>query len=88
MLKHRGIVLMLLGFLLSLSMLYGINIDAEASTRKEYLDSLNVGISDIIDPSVSSDDEEAVEELTQMVEAAAAAEAEKSECTCRSNRGF
>lgn len=79
MLKHRGIVRMLMGFLVSLSMLYGINIDAEASTRKEYLDSLSVGISDIIDPSVGSDDEAAVEELTQIVEAAAAAEAEKSD---------
>ncbi|MDD6812587.1 MAG: cell wall hydrolase [Lachnospiraceae bacterium] len=79
MLKNRGIVLVLAGFLVSLSMLYGINIDAEASTRKEYLDSLSAGITDILDPSAGADDEKAIEELTQLVEAAAAAAAEKSD---------
>lgn len=78
MFKHRGIVLMLMGLFVSLSMLYGVNIDAEASTRKAYLDSLSAGISDIIDPGMGTANEEAVEELTQMVEAAVAAEAEKS----------
>ncbi|MCM1088821.1 MAG: cell wall hydrolase [Muribaculaceae bacterium] len=70
MLKGRGIFLMISGLFLSLGMLYGMSIDADASSTKEYLDSLNVGISSIIETG-SSDNEEAIRELSEIAEEAA-----------------
>lgn len=69
--KGRGIFLMLTGLFISLGMLYGISINADASSTKEYLDSLNAGISNIIDPSAGGSNEAAIEELTQIAEEAA-----------------
>ncbi|MCH5250898.1 MAG: cell wall hydrolase [Lachnospiraceae bacterium] len=68
MLKGRNAFLMLTGLLLSLSMLLGIGIDAAASGTIDYLDSCNVGISNIIAPGSGSTNEEAIEELKQMTE--------------------
>lgn len=70
MFKCRGIFLAVSSLLISLGMLYGMGIDADASSTKEYLDSLNVGISSIIETS-SSDNEEAIQELSQIAEEAA-----------------
>lgn len=39
---------------------------AEASSQKEYLDSLSVGITQIIDPTTGNVNEEAIKELSQM----------------------
>lgn len=70
MLRGRGIFLMLAGLMLSLGMLYGSVMEAAASNTQEYLDSLNVGISNIIDPS-SDGDEEAVKALAEIAAEAA-----------------
>lgn len=70
MLRGRSVFLALAGFLMSLCMCLGIKIQAAASETKGGLDSLNVGVSNIIDPS-SGGNEEAIKELTQIVEEAA-----------------
>lgn len=75
MLKGRGIFLMLACWLISLAMFGGIKMEAAAANTKDYLDSLNVGISNVIDPS-GGGNEEAIQELTQIVEEA---EKEKSD---------
>lgn len=75
MLKGRGVFLILAGWLISLVMFGGIKIEAAAANTKDYLDSLNVGISNVIDPS-GGGNEEAIEELAQIVEEA---EKEKSD---------
>ena len=75
MLKGRGVFLMLAGWLISLVMFGGIKIEAAAANTKDYLDSLNVGISNVIDPG-GGGNEEAIEELAQIVEEA---EQEKSD---------
>lgn len=75
MLKGRGIFLMLAGWFISLVVFGGIKIEAAAANTKDYLDSLNVGISNVIDPS-GGGNEEAIEELAQIVEEA---EKEKSD---------
>lgn len=75
MLRGRGIFLMLAGWIISLAMFGGMKLEAAASSTKDYLDSLNVGISNVIDSS-GSGNEEAIEELTQIVEEA---EKEKSD---------
>lgn len=69
--KVRGIFLMIAGLILSLAMLYEISIDAAASGTKEYLDSLNAGVSNIISPGTGNDNEEAIVELTQIAQEAA-----------------
>jgi len=66
---------MLAGWSISLAMFGGIKMEAAASNTKDYLDSLNVGISNVIDPC-GGENEEAIEELTQIVEEA---EEEKSD---------
>ncbi|MCM1175866.1 MAG: cell wall hydrolase [Blautia sp.] len=75
MLKGRSIFRMLAGWLVCLVMLGGIKMEAAASNTKDYLDSLNVGISNVLDPC-GGDNEEAIEELAQIVEEA---EKEKSD---------
>lgn len=75
MLRGRGIFLMLAGWIISLAMFGGMKLEAAASSTKDYLDSLNVGISNVIDSS-GSGNEAAIEELTQIVEEA---EKEKSD---------
>ncbi len=75
MLRGRGMFLMLAGWIISLVMFGGMKLEAAASSTKDYLDSLNVGISNVIDSS-GSGNEAAIEELTQIVEEA---EKEKSD---------
>lgn len=70
MLRGRGIFRMLTALMMSLVIFYGVRIEAAASNAKEYLDPLNGGIYNIIDPNAVGN-EEAIEELTQIVEAAA-----------------
>lgn len=71
MLKGRGVFLMLASLIISLGMLYGSSIDADASGIKEYLDTCNVGISNIIAPDSGGGNEEAIEELAQIADEAA-----------------
>jgi len=66
---------MLAGWIISLVMFGGMKLEAAASNTKDYLDSLNVGISNVIE-SGGSGNEEAIEELAQIVEEA---EKEKSD---------
>lgn len=58
--------ILLAGFILSLGMLGMLRLDVQAVSRKEYLDSLNVGIAKIMDPTAASADEEAIRKLTEM----------------------
>ncbi len=69
MLRGRGIIFMLTGWIISLALFGGIKLEAAASGTKDYLDSLNVGISNVIDPGTDGN-EEAIEELALIVEEA------------------
>ena len=62
--KRYGILLA--GFILCLSLFAMSHMDVQAVSRKEYLDSLNVGIAKLMDPSASPADDEAVQELTEV----------------------
>lgn len=62
MLKGRNVFLMLAVFIICPAMLYGIGIDAAAAGTNEYLDSFNVGISNIISPDYGSSNEDATDE--------------------------
>ncbi len=62
--KRYGILLV--GLILGLGILGVSRVDAEAASRKEYLDSLNAGITKILDPSAGSADEEAIRNLTEL----------------------
>ncbi len=75
MLKGRSYIL-ILSLILSLGMLVSLSMEAKASSRKDYLDSLNVGISQIVDPTAGASNEKAIEELTQMLEENSLKEAE------------
>lgn len=78
MLKSRRYILML-SLILSLGMSGLSPMDVQASSRKEYLDSLNTGISQIVDPTSGASNEKAIEELTQMAEAGNARKEEESD---------
>ena len=56
-----------------------IKLDVRADSKKEYLDSLTVGISQIVDPTADSVNEKAIEELTQISEASASEQEEESD---------
>ena len=56
-----------------------VRLDAEASGKKEYFDSLSVGISQIVDPTMESADKKELEKLTQMSEADALQKEEESD---------
>ncbi len=62
-------------FLLSVT----VRMDVQASTRKECLDSMNAGISQIINPTSGAADEDALAELTRMSEMNAAGKVEESD---------
>ena len=68
MLKSRRYILMI-SLILSLGIFGLSHLDAQASSRKEYLDSLNTGIAQIVDPTSGISNEKAIEELNQMAEA-------------------
>lgn len=78
MLKSRKYILMI-SLILSLGMFGLSHLDVQASSRKEYLDSLNTGISQIVDPTSGASNERAIEELTQMAEAGNARKEEESD---------
>ena len=82
MLRSRRVSVLLAGLILCLGLAVMVRLDAEASTKKEYFDSLSVGISQIVDPTVEAVDQKAIEELTQISEANASQEEEESDfCT-------
>ncbi len=68
MFKSRNVFRILLSFMMCMGMLYGIGIDAAATGTTDYLDSFSAGISNIIAPESGSTNEEAIEELTQIIE--------------------
>ncbi len=78
MLKGRKVRILFTTLILCLAMA-AFCLDARAATKKEYFDSLSVGISQIVDPTVESVDEKAIEELTQISEASALQQEEESD---------
>ncbi len=78
MLKSRKVRILFTALILCLAMAV-LRLDASAATKKEYFDSLSVGISQIVDPTVESVDEKAIEELTQISEASAQQKKEESD---------
>jgi len=79
MLKGRRIWILLPALILCLSLSAPVRLDAEASGKKEYFDSLSVGISQIVDPTMESADKKELEKLTQMSEADALQKEEESD---------
>lgn len=76
---RRRYGILLVGLILSLSVLGMSHMDVQAVSRKEYLDSLNAGITKIMDPSSGSTDEEAIQELTEMSQAGGARREKESD---------
>lgn len=70
MVKSRAIFYKLAAWIISVGLFFGICIDAAAAGTQSYMDSLNAGISEILDSGMDSDNKEAIEELTHIVEAA------------------
>jgi uncharacterized protein YgiM (DUF1202 family) len=70
MLRDRKISILVVSFILGFMILGTSHMDVKASSRKEYLDSLSTGIAQIVDPSAGASNEKAIEELTEMSEAA------------------
>lgn len=68
MLRGRKLFILLAGLILCLGMAEPFYIEAEAAGQKEYLDSLSVGISQIIDPTTGTDNEQAIKELTELAQ--------------------
>ena len=79
MLRGRNITALLASLILCLVFSGYVCLDAEASSRKEYFDSLNAGIAQIIDPSAGSSAEKAVEELVRMADNDSAENEEESD---------
>ncbi|MCI8897761.1 MAG: cell wall hydrolase [Lachnospiraceae bacterium] len=79
MLKGRRIWILIPALILCLSLSAPVRLDAEASGKKEYFDSLSVGISQIVDPTMESADKKELEKLTQMSEADALQKEEESD---------
>lgn len=79
MLKGRQVRILFTGLILCLTLAALFRLDARAATKKEYFDSLSVGISQIVDPTVEAVDEKAIEELTQISEANARVQEEESD---------
>lgn len=78
MLKSRKVRILFTALVLCLAM-SAFCLDARAATKKEYFDSLSVGISQIVDPTVETVDEKAIEELTQISAASALQQEEESD---------
>ena len=79
MLKGRSMSALLASLILCLVLSGLFGLDAEASERKEYLDSLNAGIAQIIDPSAGSNAERAIAELARMSDAGGARDDDESD---------
>ncbi|MDE7132296.1 MAG: cell wall hydrolase [Lachnospiraceae bacterium] len=68
MARSRSVLILFAGLILCLGLWGACRQDAEAHNKKEYLDSLSVGISQIIDPTTGTANERAVQELTELSE--------------------
>ncbi len=79
MLKGRRNYILMISLILGFVLSGMSHMDVRASSRKEYLDSLNTGIAQIVDPSAGASNEKAIEELTQMSEASNAKKANESD---------
>ena len=79
MLKGRRIQILFAGLILCLGLSCMFYLDAEAASKKEYLDSLSVGITQIIDPTTGSTNEQAIQELTEMASTDSPQTAEESD---------
>lgn len=66
MLKGRSISALLAGLVLCLALAAVFRLNARAMDQREYLDSLNVGIAQIIEPSSGASAGKAIEELVRM----------------------
>ena len=66
--RGRRFFILFAGLILCLSVSGMFGFDARAVGQKEYLDSLSVGISQIIDPTTGTANERAIKELTEMAE--------------------
>lgn len=60
--------LLLAGLVLGIC-LCGLSLDVKASSRNEYLESMNAGVSQIVDPTGKAANEDAIRELTEVSEA-------------------
>ena len=65
---RRSYRLLLAVLILGIS-LCSVSLETQATNRKDILDSMNVGVSQIVDPTGKSADEKALQELTEMSEA-------------------
>lgn len=65
---RKGCRLLLAGLILGMC-LCGFSMEAQATNRKDYLGSLNVGVSQIVDPTGRTANEDAIQELTEVSEA-------------------
>lgn len=79
MLKGRRIQILFAGLILCLGLSCMFYLDAEAASKKEYLDSLSVGITQIIDPTTGSTNEQAIQELTEIASTDSPQTAEESD---------
>ncbi len=68
MLKSRRMFILFAGLILCLCISGMFYLDVEAAGQKEYLDSLSVGITQIIDPTTGTANEQAIKELTEIAE--------------------
>lgn len=75
----RRIWIPFVSLVLCLCLSAAFSLEAEASSKKEYFDSLSVGISQIVDPTTSGVDEKEIEKLTQISEASALQQQEESD---------
>lgn len=79
MLKGRKTFILLAGMILCLSISGLSCLTAQASGQKEYLDSLSVGITSIIDPTTGTANEQAIKELTELAQSDKTQAAEESD---------
>ncbi len=79
MLKGRKTFILLAGMILCLSISGMSCLTAQASGQKEYLDSLSVGITSIIDPTTGTANEQAIKELTELAQGDKTQAAEESD---------
>lgn len=79
MLTSKKICFSLAAFCMVFLLCGVVSMEAEASGRRECLDSMNAGISQIINPSSGAANEEALAELTRMSEMNAASRADESD---------
>lgn len=77
--KGRRILILFAGLILCLGLSGAVCLKTEASAQKEYLDSLNVGITQIIDPMTGKTNEQAIRELTEIASSNVPQTAEESD---------